>query len=143
MEPLERAAVLLTLVQALLDVMKRENALLRSMQLGRLADLQQEKAALAEAYELELARLRQAPEVIASLPDYVRGQLELAMRDLHRAMRVNIEALRAGREVIEGVVRRIGSCLAAADDRRQAYGRGTVGEAASGHIIPIALDRRI
>ena len=143
MEPLERAAVLLTLVQALQDVMKRENAMLRSMQLGRLDDLQQEKAALAEAYEIELAALRQAPEVVASLPDHVRKQLELSMRELQRAMRVNIDTLRAGREVIEGVVRRIGSCLAALDDRGWTYRRRAAGEVAAGRIVPIAVDRRI
>jgi hypothetical protein len=143
MEPLERAAVLLTLVQALQDVMKRENAMLRSMQLARLGDLQQEKAALGEAYEIELAALRRAPEVVAGLPDHVRRQLELAMRELQRAMRVNIDALRVGREVIEGVVRRIGSCLAARDEQGGAYGRRAAGEVAAGRIIPIAVDRRI
>ena len=40
MEPLERIAVLLTLMRELEGVMRQENALLREMKLARLAELQ-------------------------------------------------------------------------------------------------------
>ena len=62
-----RLAVLMTLMRQLQDVMRTENGLLREMRLARLQELQAEKAALAETYELELRRLRQAPELLASL----------------------------------------------------------------------------
>jgi len=59
MEPLERAAVLLTLMRELQQLMKRENALLREMRLDRLAELQAAKSTLAEAYEMELRAFRE------------------------------------------------------------------------------------
>ena len=62
-----RLTALMTLMRQLQDVMRTENGLLREMRLARLQDLQAEKAALAETYELELRRLRQAPELLASL----------------------------------------------------------------------------
>ena len=55
-------AVLLTLMRQLQEVMRTENGLLRDMRLERLRALQAEKAALADAYEVELRRLRDAPD---------------------------------------------------------------------------------
>ena len=97
MEPLERVAVLLTLMRELEGVMRQENALLREMKLARLADLQTEKAALAEAYETELRSLRSAPEAVASLPTAVRQSLEQATREFQLTARSNVNALLAGR----------------------------------------------
>ena len=57
-----RVAVLLALMRQLQEVMRAENGLLRDLKLARLRELQTEKAALAGHYELELRRLRQAPE---------------------------------------------------------------------------------
>ena len=57
----------MTLMRQLQEVMRTENGLLREMRLARLQELQAEKAALAESYELELRRLRQAPELLAGL----------------------------------------------------------------------------
>ena len=99
MEPLERVAVLLTLMRELEGVMRQENALLREMKLARLADLQTEKAALAEAYETELRSLRSAPEAVASLPTAVRQSLEQATREFQLTVRSNVNALLAGRAV--------------------------------------------
>jgi hypothetical protein len=66
MEPLEQVTVVMTLMKRLVQVMDHERAILRSMRLDTLPDLQAEKAALAEAYEIELARLRCSPEALAS-----------------------------------------------------------------------------
>ena len=62
-----RVAVLLTLMRQLQEVMRTENGLLRDLKLARLRELQVEKAALAGHYELELRRLRQAPDTLAGL----------------------------------------------------------------------------
>jgi hypothetical protein len=60
--------------------MGAENALLRDMRLERLRGLQDEKAALAAAYEAELRRLRAAPEIAGALAPEARLALEEGMR---------------------------------------------------------------
>ena len=67
MEPLEQITVLMTLMKRLVQVMDHERAILKSMRLDALPDLQEEKVALAEAYEIEVGRLRCSPEALASL----------------------------------------------------------------------------
>jgi hypothetical protein len=145
MEPLERVAVLLTLMRELEGVMRQENALLREMRLGRLADLQAEKAALAEAYEIELRALRRAPEVMASLPAHARASLEQATREFQLTARSNVNALLAGRAVVEGIVRRIGDSLATVRPGRGGYAGAVrpVADAGSARVIAVAFDRRI
>src|SRR5690606_36120482 len=71
MEPLEQITVLMALMKRLAQVMDHERALLKSMRLDALPDLQDEKVALAEAYEIEVARLRRSPESLASLEPHV------------------------------------------------------------------------
>lgn len=145
MEPLERIAVLLTLMRELEGVMRQENALLREMKLARLAELQAEKAALAEAYETELRSLRSAPEAVASLPDDVRRSLEQATRAFQLTARSNVNALLAGRAVVEGIVRRIGESLATVQPARRGYAGAVrpVEAAAAARVIAVAFDRRV
>ena len=76
-----KVAVLMALMRQLQDVMRAENALLREMKLARLQELQVEKSALAQSYELELRRLRQSPETLAGLHEDGRALLEAAMRE--------------------------------------------------------------
>ena len=63
-----RIALLLTLMRQLQETMRIENGLLRELGLARMRELQSEKAALAERYEIELRRLRQTPEALGARP---------------------------------------------------------------------------
>ncbi len=144
MEPLERVAVLLTLMRELEGVMRLENGMLREMKLGRMRQIQAEKAALAEAYEIELRGLRSAPETMAGLPDGVRQGLEQATRSFQAAARTNADALAAARTVVEGVVRLIGESLATVKPSRTGYPGMPVGAGEPpGRVIAVAFDRRI
>ena len=144
MEPLEQVTVLMTLMKRLAQVMDHERAILKSMRLDALPDLQDEKVALAEAYEIEVGRLRCSPEALASLEPHVRAQLHDAMRSFQESMSVNLQALVAAREVVERVLRNIGDSLARGT-RSLSYGaRGESGEAeATGQVISVAFDRRL
>ena len=144
MEPLEQVTVLMTLMKRLAQVMDHERAILKSMRLDALPDLQDEKVALAEAYEIEVGRLRCSPEALASLEPHVRAQLHDAMRSFQESMSVNLQALVAAREVVERVLRNIGDSLARGT-RSLGYGaRGESGEAeATGQVISVAFDRRL
>ena len=112
MEPLEQVTILMTLMKRLVQVMDHERAVLKGMRIDALPDLQDEKVALAEAYEIEVARLRRSPERLMSLEPHVRTQLHDATRTLQESMTVNLQALVAARQVVERVLRNIGESLA-------------------------------
>ena len=144
MEPLEQVTVLMTLMKRLVQVMDHERAILKSMRFDALPDLQDEKVALAEAYEIEVGRLRCSPEALASLEPHVRTQLHDAMRSFQESMTVNLQALVAAREVVDRVLRNIGDSLARST-RSLSYGaRGETGESEpTGQVISVAFDRRL
>lgn len=139
-----QVAVLLMLMRQLQEVMRTENGLLRDMRLARLQELQAEKSSLAEAYELELRRLRQAPAAVASLPDASRSLLEAETRAFQATVRANADRLLQSRQVVEGIVRVIGESLGATEPKPRGY-RGPSGPAAEpavARVIPMAVDRR-
>jgi hypothetical protein len=144
MEPLEQVTVLMTLMKRLVQVMDHERAILKSTRLDALPDLQDEKVALAEAYKIEVGRLRCSPEALASLEPHVRAQLHEAMRGFQESMTVNLQALAAAREVVERVLRNIGDSMARGS-RNMSYGaRGESGEAEpTGQVISVSFDRRL
>jgi flagellar biosynthesis/type III secretory pathway chaperone len=144
MEPLEQVTILMTLMKRLVQVMDHERAILKSMRLDALPDLQDEKMALAEAYEIEVGRLRCSPEALASLDPHVRAQLHEAMRSFQESMTVNLQALAAAREVVERVLRNIADSLAR-NTRSLSYGaRGETDDAEpGGQVISVAFDRRL
>ena len=144
MEPLEQVTVLMTLMRRLIQVMDHERAILRSLRLDVLPDLQDEKVALAEAYEIEIARLRCSPEALASLDSHVRAQLHDAMCGFQESVTVNLNALSAARDVVEKVLHNLSAGLARGA-RTLAYGaRGqTDALEPGGQVIPVVFDRRL
>jgi ABC-type antimicrobial peptide transport system ATPase subunit len=141
MEPLEQVTVLMTLMKRLGQVMEHERAILRSMRLDILPDIQEEKVALAEAYEIELARLRCSPEVLASLDAPVRSQLHEAMRAFQACVAANINALLAAQAVVEKVLRNIRDSLTQADVGPAERARRSIAEP-RGEVITVAFDRK-
>lgn len=144
MEPLEKAAVLMTLMKRLGQIMDHERALLTSLRLDDLKELQEEKTALADAYEVELQRLRTTPETFATLDEGVREQIESAMRRFQDAAQSNLHALAAAQTVVDKVVRNIADGLAR--HRRgpcyQASGAAAA-QPASGQVISVAFNRKL
>ena len=143
---LERAATLLALMRELEGLMGAENALLRDMRLERLRGLQDEKAALATAYEAELRRLRASPEVAGALEPEARLALEEGMRRFRAAAKANAQRLEAARGVVEGVVKALGSSLSASRNaggyRPGAASPGGAG-CGGGQVVSLALNRRV
>jgi hypothetical protein len=144
MEPLEQVTILMTLMKRLAQIMDHERALLRGMRLEALPELQDEKEALAEAYEIELSRLRCSPEVLASLEPGVRRQLHDSMRAFQETVTANLTALLAAQAVVEKVLRNIGDSLArsAAGITYDARGQGAPAEP-RGRVIAVAFDRKL
>lgn len=144
MEPLEQITILMALMKRLVQVMDHERAILQSMRLDALPELQEEKVALTEAYEIEVARLRCSAEALATLEPHVRAELHEAMRSFQEGVTANLHALAAAQEVVRRLLRNIGESLARGA-RTQSYGaRGQAGEGESGgQVISVAFDRRL
>ena len=144
MEPLEQVTILMAVMKRLVQVMDHERAILQSMRLETLPDLQDEKVALAEAYEIEVARLRCSPDALATLEPHVRTELHEAMRSFQESVTVNLHALTAAQEVVERVLRNIGDSLARGTRSMSFGARGQSGEAEpGGQVISVAFDRRL
>lgn len=139
MAALEQVTLLMTVMRQLCDVMDQERQVLRSMRLETLRDLQSEKAALADAYEVEMQRLRTRPEVTAELPVPVREELQQALRDFQRSLAANVAALQAAQGVLEKLMRLIGDSLAEGGAARGGYGP----PAGAGQVIPVAFNRHV
>ena len=105
-------------------------------------ELQAEKVALAESYEVELRGLRQMPELLAKLDEDGCHQLEAAMRDFQAVARANAERLRHASHVVEGIVQAIGQSLGATGARAAGYRVSSHGVHEPGRVIAVAFDRR-
>ena len=138
-----RVAVLLALMRQLQEVMRAENGLLRDLKLARLRELQIEKSNLAGHYEMELRRLRQAPDTLSDLGEEARRLLESSMREFQATVRSNAERLLQARGVVEAVVQTIGQSLASGGGPAHRYAGGPPGSTdGSTRVIPVAFDRR-
>lgn len=143
MEPLEKAAVLMTLMKRLGQIMDHERALLSSLRLEDLKELQEEKSALAEAYEVEMQRLRTTPETFATLDENVREQIEAAMRRFQEASQANLQALAAAQTVVDKVVRNIADGLARHRRGPSYQASGAAAQPVSGQVISVAFNRKL
>lgn len=143
MQPLEQVTVLMTLMHRLVQILDHERGILRSMRLDVLPELQDEKTALTEAYEIELDRLRRDPDTLAALEPEVRARLHEEMRLFQKAVTTNLEALSATQAVVEKVMHNIADSLARTA-RGTSYGAAgrTASRAASGEVISVAFDRQ-
>ena len=144
MEPLEQVTIMLALMRRLVQVMDYERAILKSMRLNALPDLQDEKAALAEAYEIEVARLRCSPDALAALEPHVRAELHEAMRSFQESVSANLQALITAQAVVEQVLGNIADSLARGVRSLSSGGRGQTSEGEpSWQVISVAFDRRV
>jgi hypothetical protein len=139
MGPLEQVTVLITLMKRLGQVMEHERAILRSLRLDVLPEIQEEKVALAEAYEIELARLRCSPEILADLEPRVRGQLDETMRAFQECAALNLHALRGAKASVEKVLQSLGESLAQSEPSASG---GRPAAEPRGQVIPVVFDRK-
>jgi hypothetical protein len=131
-------------MKRLVQVMDHERAILKSIRLDALPDLQEEKVALAEAYEIEIARQRCSPEALATLDPHVRIQLHDAMCSFQESVTVNLHALSAAREMVEKVLRNLSEGLARGARTLANGARNQTDELEpGGQVIAVAFDRRL
>ena len=137
MRPIERVTMAITLISRLTTVIDRETEHLRKFEVDRLERLQDEKASLAAAYDVEMQTLRRDPEILGSLDMAVRENLADAVRSLRAASRRNTDAIDAARHVVDKIVQRIGRHL----DRDSNGGTGY--HAGAGRVISVAFNQQV
>lgn len=100
-----------------------------------------EKQRLANAYRLELARIKQEPELISSAPPAVLAQLRVQTTQLQAVLDRHEIALDAVRAVAEGLVQAMAEEVVRQRNGGAGYGaRGRVEASASPN--PAVLDRQ-
>ncbi len=128
------AAELLTLTTRLIDVLRGEIDLLRSMEPNRMQELQRDKMVLAAAYESAVVRLKNLPEDADPVDPDLRKDLQAATEVFHKALRANERALSAAREASQRLLNHI-----VAEVERQSGNSG--GYISSGAVATLAGGR--
>lgn len=100
----------------------------------------EEKARLSNAYRLELARIKQEPDLIKDAPAALLGELKTKTQRLHEILARHDIALGAVKLVAEGLVQAMAEEVARQRGAAQGYGaRGAM--AGPSGPTPVALDR--
>ncbi|MDZ7714109.1 MAG: hypothetical protein U5L06_13870 [Rhodovibrio sp.] len=105
----EPAAVidLLETTLRLIDVLEGEIEMLRGMNPEEMQALQHDKIVLAAAYESQLKRLRDQPELAAPLSNDLRAELKEATDAFQDVLAANERALRAAKTATDGVLQAV------------------------------------
>lgn len=135
----DRAEQLLLLTRRLTDLVDAESVELAAGRPPPGVD-GDELRRLANAYRLEMARIREDRTLIAGAPLPLRRSLQSETSALQRRLDGYLLALTAAREITEGLVRVVAEEVQRARAGPAGYGaQGAYAEAAP---VPVALDRR-
>lgn len=140
----DRAEQILLLTARLTEIVERETAALAA---GRPASPDTPENAelqrLANAYRLEMARIKAEPALIADAPRPVRERLQGATAALQVRLDGYAVALGAAREVAEGLMRAMAEEVQKLRSGPPGYGaQGEYAGSATGAAAAVALDQR-
>lgn len=138
----DRAEQLLALTQRLGSLVDAEAEVLTSgSPLAPTGNDSEELRRLANAYRLEMARIRDDRSLIAAAPLPVRQRLQTETAALQERLDAYMTGLSAARAVTEGLVRAVAEEVQRARKGPAGYGaHGTYAQ--SGATAPVALDQR-
>lgn len=91
----------------LIDVLEGEIEMLRGMDPAEMQALQQDKIVLAAAYESQLRRLSDCPDLAHGLSGDLRAELKEATDCFQEVLATNERALRAARSATNGVLQAV------------------------------------
>lgn len=122
---------LIVIVEALIDVLARETALLRAMRVQEVDQLQGDKQRLSLAYEENHRQLAQDPAPIQQMGETERQGLRELLDALRQIVRENIGAIEGAKKAGERVLRLIVDSVKQQRTQKTGYTRaGTAGYAA-------------
>ena len=115
----EPAAVvdLLETTLRLIDVLEGEIEMLRGMNPEEMQALQHDKIVLAAAYESQLKRLSDHPELAAALSEELRAELKDTTDYFQEVLAANERALRAAKTATKGVLKTVADSANQQDPR--------------------------
>jgi len=137
----DRADQMLIVTERLTALIEEETALIKARKPPLSGEKADERTRLANAYRLELARIKQEPAMIQSAPPALLAKLRQQTEHLQRALAAHELELGAVKLVSEGLAQAM-----AEEAARQLGGARNYG--ASGGVqtptgpVPVAIDRR-
>jgi hypothetical protein len=108
----------------LIDVLEGEIEMLRAMDPAEMQALQQDKIVLAAAYESQLRRLSEQPELAGPLSQELRAELKEATDAFQEVLATNERALRAAKTATNGVLQAVVDAANRQDPRASYSPRG-------------------
>ena len=136
----DRADQLLLLTERLAALVAEETRRIEAREPPLSGAEADEKNRLANAYRLELARLKQEPGLLAGAPEAVLAQLRGRTVELQNALATHEISLNAVKLIAEGLVEAMAQEVVRQRGGGAVYGAGGVVDAPSGPI-PAVLDR--
>jgi hypothetical protein len=136
----DRAEQLLVATERLTALIEEETRLIEARQPPLAGAAAEEKNRLANAYRLELARIKQDQSLINAAPPALLSALRLRTETLHQALAKHEIALNAVKLITEGLVQAMAEEVARQRGSAGGYGaRGAI--EAPGGPTPTILDR--
>ncbi|MEJ0059515.1 MAG: flagellar basal body protein [Terricaulis sp.] len=137
----DRVEQLLLLTERLGILVKEETRLIDAREPPLDGALGEEKARLANAYRLELARIKQERSLIEGAPPHKLSQLRRQTEALQLILAAHETSLAAVKMIAEGLAQAMAEEVSRQLGGPRNYG-ASGGVAASGGPIPVALDRK-
>lgn len=138
--PADRAEQLVILTERLAVLVREETARIAAREATAPPDRVTEKERLANAYRLELARIKDDRSLIDSAPQKLLDQLKTNTLDLHEALAAHETALGAVKIVAEGLVQAMAEEINRQRTQARVYGANGA-HAPSAGPQPVALDK--
>ncbi len=137
---------LIAVTGRLVEVMKREIQILKTMDLEELKALQGDKQGLADVYEKRVRALSGDPEAFGAVEPVLRDELRATTEEFHTVAGRNQRALAAARQVnrkvIEAVVDAIQDKAAETNVYQSSGALSGIGNAQGAEHVSIAVDQR-
>ncbi len=135
-----RIEALIGVGSRLIELMEREIAILLDMRPGDVAELQDEKSTLTDAYETHLSVLRDEPAMLAALAPPLKDELMRVAMRLNATVAENARALDAARTANERLLKAIVDAVTAERERNAGYSRtGAKACPRPGRSAPVSL----
>ena len=141
--PTPSAPELISVQNALADLLEQENEALTAMRLKDASALKDEKARLTRRYRAQLEELRAKRTTLPSAQSAEHVALLTAATRLAGVAAENERALRAGRAAVERVVAAIASAVTSSQKRLASYGPPRHAPARPRAMGGVAIDHRL
>jgi hypothetical protein len=136
---------LLALTEQLEAIIVQENTLLEERRPRDLVRFRNEKAQLSEAYQAELAALREAPEILAGGSPEEIARLKATTFRFHKLLNENFRRVAAAKGVTERLFKTIGDHVMAKQNPVQGYTKNATmavpGKRSAGNMASIAINQ--